>query len=260
MKTRMSLTGPALCALALSLATQSGAGADSTPWSLGVGFDYSSGTYGESQSTDILYIPVIGKYEIEDWAFKLTVPYISVRGPGNVIPGLGEVNRTPTTVTTQSGLGDIVAAATYTLYAGDASAPGWDLTGKIKFGTADANKGLGTGENDYSAQVDVYKSFDRTTVFGTLGYSILGSSATIPLNNVFYAAVGASYKFSDQLSSGLSLYGRQAASSTSGQQGDLTAFATYKLDPLWKVQGYALLGLASGSPDWAIGAVVSRSF
>jgi len=29
---------------------------------------------------------------------------------------------------------------------------------------------------------------------------------------------------------------------------------------LWKLQGYALLGLATGSPDWAIGAVVSRSF
>ena len=109
-------------------------------------------------------------------------------------------------------------------------------------------------------QVDVYKSFDRTTVFGTLGYSILGSSATISLSNVFYAALGASFKFSDQLSSGLSLYGRQAASSTSGQQGDLTAFATYKLDALWKLQAYALLGLATGSPDWAIGAVVSRSF
>src|SRR5215471_16743727 len=160
--TRIHLTIPALCALALSMANQSATAADPNPWGLGVGFDYSSGTYGESQSTDILYIPVIGKYEIEDWSFKLTVPYISVRGPGNVIPGLGEVNRTPATVTTQSGLGDIVAAATYILYAGDASAPGWDLTGKIKFGTADANKGLGTGENDYSVQVDVYKTFDRT--------------------------------------------------------------------------------------------------
>ena len=66
-----------ICALVLSLASQSGFGADAYPWSVGVGFDYSSGTYGESQSTDILYIPVIGKYEIEDWAFKLTVPYIS---------------------------------------------------------------------------------------------------------------------------------------------------------------------------------------
>lgn len=251
---------PALCVLALSITTQSGVAADTDAWSVGVGFDYSSGTYGESQSTDILYIPVIGKYEIESWVFKLTVPYISVRGPGNVIPGVGEVNRTPSTVTTQTGLGDIVAAATYTLYAGDASSPGWDLTGKIKFGTADADKGLGTGENDYSAQVDVYQAFGRTTAFGTLGYSILGSSATIQLKNVFYAAVGASYKFSDELSSGLSLYFRQAASSTSGQQSDLTAFATYNLDPVWRLQGYALLGFASGSPDWAIGAVVSRSF
>ena len=29
-----------------------------------------------------------------------------------------------------------------------------DLTGKVKFGTADENKGLGTGENDYAVQAD----------------------------------------------------------------------------------------------------------
>ena len=250
-----------LSGLALLLASQSGAPAESQPWTLSTGFDYSSGTYGGSQSTDILYIPFIGKYELEQWVFKLTVPYIRVTGPGTVIPGVGTVaGRSTVPITTESGLGDVVAAATYAFDMGDASAPALDLTAKIKFGTADENKGLGTGENDYSVQVDIYKTFDRITGFGTLGYSILGSSPSIPLNNVFYGAVGASYKFNDEVSGGLSLYLRQAPSSTSGDQADLTAFVTYKFDPLWKLQGYVLTGLANGSPDWAIGALIGRSF
>jgi len=39
-----------------------------------------------------------------------------------------------------------------------------DLTGKIKFGTADEDKGLGTGEQDYSLQADVFRFFDGATL------------------------------------------------------------------------------------------------
>ena len=143
---------------------------------------------------------------------------------------------------------------------GGGSAPALDVTGKIKFGTADENKGLGTGENDYSVQVDIYKTFDRITDSVRWATACSGSSPSIPLNNVFYGAVGASYKFTDEVSGGLSLYLRQAPSSTSGDQADLTAFVTYKFAPLWKLQGYVLTGLANGSPDWAIGGLIGRSF
>lgn len=150
--------------------------------------DCSSGKYGDVASTDILYVPFTGKYETGRWMFKLTVPYIEVTGPGNVVRDVGVIRTsTSMTRTTQKGLGDVVAAATYNLYAGGASDPVVDLTGKVKFGTADETKGLGTGENDYAAQVDVYKGFGRFTAFGTVGYRVLGSPAGVFLNNVFYA-------------------------------------------------------------------------
>jgi len=251
-----------LTGLALLLVSQGSGAADLKDVTLGTGFDYSTGTYGGSQSTDIFYIPFIGKYELDErWTFKLTVPYIRVTGPETVIPGVGTVAGRPAApVTTRSGLGDIVAAATYSFEQHSASDVAIDLTGKIKLGTADENEGLGTGENDYSVEADFYKNFDRITGFVTVGYSILGSSASIPLNNVFYGAVGASYKFNDETSAGASLYLRQPASSTSGDQADVTAFVAYKFAPLWKLQAYVLTGFAPGSPDWAIGALVGRSF
>ena len=43
--------------------------------------------------------------------------------------------------TAESGLGDIVAAATYNAYSGGNGGSAIDLTGKVKFGTADDKKG-----------------------------------------------------------------------------------------------------------------------
>ncbi|MBI3527053.1 MAG: transporter [Betaproteobacteria bacterium] len=255
------------CATLVFTFACAGAWAADGQLSLSTGFDYSSGDYGGSTSTDILSIPVIGKYETGPWTYKLTVPFIEVTGPGNVVPGVGRENAVKgkkgaavSGTSTESGLGDITGAVTYNLFAGSASAPAIDLTGKIKLGTADRDKGLGTGENDYSVQVDAYQIFGRVTGFATLGYSILGSSSAIPLDNVFYVAIGAGYKFDDRLSGGLMLDLRQAASSTSGERRELTGYVNYKLDKDWKVQGYLLQGFADGSPDFGFGALVTRMF
>jgi len=253
-----------LCAAPVIVFAGAGAWAADGQFSLSSGFDYSSGNYGQSASTDILSIPVIGKYETGPWTYRLTVSHIEVTGPGNVVPGIGRGNGQGTSASgvtsTQSGFGDIIGAATYNLFPGSASEPIIDLTGEIKLGTADRNKGLGTGENDYSAQIDAYQAFGRVTGFATLGYSILGSSSAIPLDNVFYIAIGAAYKFDDKLSGGAILDLRQAPSSTSGERRELTGYLNYKLDRDWKVQGYLLQGFADGSPDFGLGALVTRMF
>jgi hypothetical protein len=244
---------------ALYLATAGAAQAGN--FSLGAGVDYSSGKYGDVTSTDILYVPFTGKYETDSWIFKLTVPYIEITGPGNVVRDVGVVRpTTSTTRTTERGLGDVVAAATYNLYAGGVSDPVVDLTGKVKFGTADETKGLGTGENDYAAQVDVYKGLDRFTAFGTVGYRILGSPPGVSLNNVFYGSLGGSYKIDQDLSAGLMLDLRQKASPAGAPQRELTAFVARRLDKTWKAQAYAVKGFADGSPDWGAGANMAYSF
>ncbi|MGH8770313.1 MAG: hypothetical protein ACREV2_03910, partial [Burkholderiales bacterium] len=51
--------------------------------SLGTGIDYSSGDYGADVDTDILYVPLTFKYDTERWFYRLTVPYLRIRGPGN---------------------------------------------------------------------------------------------------------------------------------------------------------------------------------
>ncbi|SRR6266568_7996402 len=254
-----------------------GAGATSAPaaeqdeLSLGVGFNYSSGDYGTSTTTQILTIPFMVRYEHAPWTLKLTVPYIRVSGGTAVVPGVGRVNNSnpngrgrgaggTASEASASGLGDVVGAASYNIYNNRDAKLGADLTGKIKFGTADRDKGLGTGENDYFLQVDAYKTVDRVTGFGSVGRAYLGSSPFIQLNNVWYLNLGASYQLNERDSAGLSFDARQRASASSDPQRELTAFWVRKLDRATKVHAYALVGLANGSPDWGLGASLAYAF
>jgi len=229
-------------------------------FSLTTGLDYSTGKYGGTESTDMLYIPVAGKYEADKYTLKLTVPYLQVTGPGNVVRDVGQIGPASTTRTKQSGLGDIVVAGTYDMYGGHANGTFVDVTAKIKFGTADEAKGLGTGKNDYALQADLYKTFGKNTVFGTLGYKVMGSPPGVTLNNVFYASLGAGHQYSQETSAGLILNLQEKAFPTGFPQQELTAYVSRKLGKTWKAQAYAVKGFSNGSPDWGAGAMFSVAF
>jgi len=229
-------------------------------FSLTTGLDYSTGKYGGTVSTDILYIPFTGQYEADKYTLKLTVPYLQVTGPGNVVIDVGPIGTPSTTTTRQSGLGDIVVAGTYNMYDRRANGTLVDATAKIKFATADEAKGLGTGKNDYALQADLYKTLGKNTVFGTLGYKVMGSPPGVTLNNVFYASLGAGHRYSQETSAGLILDLREKASATGDAQRELTAYVSHKLGKTWKAQAYAVKGFSNGSPDWGAGAMFTAVF
>lgn len=261
----------ALCSVA-ALAASAQASADGS--SVGVGFDYSSGKYGGSSTTDIWSVPFSFGYDTGPWVFKLTVPYISVSGSGNVIPGVGGTNNgnpkgrgrngsdVPTTDTTgsASGLGDVVAAATYSLFTDAATGSGLDLTGKVKFGTADENKGLGSGQNDYTLTLDGYRGHGEWTVFGGVSYAMLGDSEFLQLDDVFGANLGASYKLNEASSVGAVFDYRQRASDMSQERNELTAFYNHKVGAASRFQAYLLTGFSDGSPDFGAGMSVKYGF
>ncbi len=254
-KSAMKLRFAALALFACSLPAVAG------DLSLGAGFDFSTGKYGARQSTTILYVPVTAKYQTDDSFLKLTVPYISITGPGGVVRGLGLVNpaRVRTFRVTNSGLGDITASAGHTVY--DRDALSLDLVGNIKFGTADATQGLGTGQNDYSAQVDGYYALNaKSTLFGTLGYRIYGSPPGLLLKNAPYASIGASTKTDASESVGIMLDVAKSPSVYTGPQREVTLFVTQKVPGGSKLQAYIVKGFASGSPDFGLGAMYTGKF
>ena len=261
-----------LLAAGIGASAHGALGAEPGQFTAGAGFNYSTGEYGTSTTTKITSIPFTGRYEQGPLALKVTVPWIEITGASSVIPGLGTVdNANPrgrgraapaggSANTTASGLGDIVGSATYNAYYDSASKFGIDATARIKLGTADPDEGLGTGENDYGAQVDVYRTYDRTTLFGGIGYTVLGSSTFIHLNNVLNVNLSASYRLDERDSAGLSFDARERACSSCSPQEELMAFLIRKLDRQWKAQAYVLKGFANGSPDWGIGLSAAYAF
>jgi hypothetical protein len=249
---------PALPVLLLCASTATARGSVT----LGAGVDYSTGKYGGMVATDILYLPVYAKYESEPWLFKLTVPWLQVTAPqGTVIVDGQPLSPTRSQERTRNaGLGDVTAAAGRTVLDVAAHRLLVDLVGKVKFPTADEDKGLGTGQYDYALQADAVKGVGRVSLFGTGGYRWMGHSPEFPLNNVWYGSIGASGKLGADTSIGVAYDYREASTATSDPQSEVSAFLTQRLRDHFKVQLYGVAGLSDGSPDWGAGLMLSTSW
>lgn len=234
--------------------------AEQGTFSLTSGIDFSSGKYGGSTATEVIYIPFTARYETGDGLYKLTVPYISITGPGNVTPNIGRAVYASNAARTDAGMGDVVATATRSLINSAQSGIVIDITGKVKFGTADKFKGLGSGANDYAGETSVYKIFGRASVFGTIGYKIFGQSPGYTLNNTFYGSLGFSNKIDDQVSAGMIYDYRQATSSWGDPQKEWTIFLNRKINKQWKMQTYFFTGSGISSPDFGAGAMLTQIF
>jgi hypothetical protein len=256
------------CVLSLCIgAARCALGADDGEFSLGTGLNYSTGNYGTSTETKILSIPFTARYDEGPWTLKLTVPYLRVTGPANVIPGIGRFDtsgrrsrRQGQATTTESGIGDTVMAATYNAYYDSATKGGVDVTARLKLPTADADRGLGTGSTDESFQLDLYKTTDRVTLFGDLGYTFFGHSDFVQLQNAFNYGAGASFKLDATDSAGLSLDARRRVTPGGPPQRELTGFWNRRIDKARTMQAYLLKGFANGSPDWGAGVSAAYAF
>jgi hypothetical protein len=225
------------------------------------GVDYSTGKYGAAESTRIWYIPFTGSFDVSsDWTLKLTIPYIRVTGPGNVVRDLGPVGGPPAGTVTNSGLGDIVAGATWHLADDVATGLSYSVTGKLKLGTASRTKDLGTGENDVMFQFDASRAYGAWVPFATAGYRILGDPPGATLRNGFYGSAGATYRVDTATTLGAAVDLRQRSTPNADNAAELSAFLTHRLDSQWRLQGYVVAGLTDASPDFGVGGMVQYSF
>ena len=230
--------------------------------SLTLGAEYSSGDYGTASTTRMWYFPATLKYETGRSMLSLTIPFIAVEGTGNVVASGSTqgMPRTTTTqaITTESGLGDIELAASHLLVRTDDD---WrlDLGGRIKFGTADEQDNLSTGEDDVSVQLDLEKAFTRNSVFGTVGYKVLGDPPGINYENVFYGSAGFSHRLDATRDTGMEWYVQQAPLDGAEGKSELTLFLGGKPAPQTRLTGYLLAGFADGSPDWGLGVTLKLS-
>jgi hypothetical protein len=227
---------------------------------LSTGIEFSTGRYGGTDDIEELYVPFTLRAGFDRIGVRVTVPWLSVTAPEDTVitdPGTEPLPGSGATVT-ESGLGDVVGALTfYDLYVSDNADLVVDATGKIKFGTADETTGLGTGENDYTLQLDAYRFFDRLSLQGTAGYRLRGDPPGIDLNDVFLASIGGAYLASANAIVGIYYDYRESAIDGTADIQEVSGFASFRLGRAWRMELYAFTGLTDSSTDFGGGILFS---
>lgn len=241
--------------LALAALAPLGAAQAAGSTSVSVGLDLASGDYGTNETTDTYTAPVAVKHENGPWTLRANLPLVHVEGSFSRDQGTGAGgNRSET------GIGDLTVAAHYTLI-DNPDGYSLDLGGKAKIATADADKTLITsGENDYSVQVDVFRSLPEMAVFATLGYTAKGEPAGLDYRNPFYGAVGLSLPLATGRSVGAAWDYRQKVIRGGDPVSEVSAFYSQRFDPHNKMQLYVVRGLADGSPEFGGGVVLTHTY
>ena len=233
---------------------------DKPRFTLAAGAEYTTGTYGGDTDIEDFYVPLKATVDFRRVSLRLTVPYLTVRAPegtvitgpgGEPIPGTGEI-------VTKSGIGDVIGSVTvYDVIRNRRLGLAMDLTGKVKFGTADAGKGLGTGENDFTGQADFLKFADRVTWIASIGYKFRGQPPEAVLDDAFLASAGGIYKLSRDTRAGMFFDYRESSIGADPAQ-ELSVFLSNRLGADWRLQLFLFRGFTDSSADWGAGLHVKR--
>jgi len=276
-----------ICALLYSFDTFSADSQNDHKFKVVFGTDVSSGNYGHKKETDILYFPLTFKYKTPAWQYSATFSYLKITGPGNIV-GAGDGSGIPINQFNESkqpaqrkntlpgkgkkgkaysveGMGDLLLGTIFTFNSQ------WDmpfyLDGglKLKIPTADEEKGLGTGEADLSFNLDIEKTFysqylNPFTLFGQLGYKYMGSSESLPLNNISFYRLGLDFHLHHKVISGITYDYRTAMSGSQFSVKELLVYLDWKIDNNWSINGYAVKGFSDGSPERAYGLQLTHHY
>lgn len=239
-------------------------------YSLGTGADYSSGDYGTGNDATLWSVPVALTYKGDRFGWGITVPYLLLHSSGNVVVGTGGLTGTgsggdagggggpgggmlsTSQTSTEGGLGDITLRGSMKLTEEGAVMPWMGVTLKTKIATADEDKFLGTGENDYAAQLELAKGM----VDGYVGYKLLGDPDYVNFNNVAYGALALTHESSADTRYAIEGYLEQPAIDGTDPKREVSVILDHWLDDQRRISGYLLKGFTDTSPDWGAGVAI----
>ena len=230
----------------LGLAVAGPAAAQDLELGVSTGVSVTSGDYGGDVDIEETYVPVSLTATYGRVSFGVRVPYLSVE----TSDAFGS--------TTEDGLGDVSASLTvFDVYYSERHRLAVDVSGVVKFGTADAATQLGTGENDFTVYFDGYKFFDKVTLLGTIGYRMRGEPADTQYDDVLIGSVGAAVFTDNNAMFGGTLDYRQSAIAGSDDVREARVFVAMPMNETWDFEAYAFTGFTDSSPDWGGGISIA---
>lgn len=237
-------------------------------FSLLTGLEYQEGDYGTTDSTSLWRIPISISYRNTNFGFSASMPLLFAASDGDIIinskTSMPKMTMLPTSSRTGqqnvSGIGDVVVSGSYYFTPDFRNEISYRLTGIYKLGTADVNKGLGTGENDLSFEGGATKNIDEYALSGTLGYEINGDSPDFNYNDVLYGTVGLTRQLAMNKQLGSYLYYSQALTDVSDAPLEFSIFYSQPVAKTRDIYLFLSKGLSDGSPDFSIGGSLQIYF
>lgn len=186
-------------------------------------------------------------------------------GSGSSGSGSGGGGSQVSTITgkkqTESGLGDVTLAARYYLIDEQDWIPSLNLTGRVKFPTADEDKGLGTGEFDAGFGGEIAKSLTRDLVlYLDGGYTFLGDPQGRDFRNQWNYDVGLGYYLSDDLRASVFYEEYRAVVPGIPNPRDVYADMNYRITNAIRVNVGGFVGLSDSAADFGFSGGIRFRF
>lgn len=251
---------------------------------VGIGAEYSTGTYGGTGDTEIYEVPITFRVRTGDWSFRVRLPFASIQGPGGVVPGGPDDNGGDRDGGDNSGpggggsdgddedpvdpidpsLGEVVGGIDSQGLADMSISATWshdltdndylDLTGRVTLPTGDEEKDLGTGETDFTFLAELGHDFDGAGVYAFGGYKFRGG-ATREDGAQFGA--GGYFRPMNGMIAGLDAGWSESSINGLDESADLTAYTSFALMQDLRISVYALTGLTDNAPDFGAGMTLT---
>jgi hypothetical protein len=275
-----------LLAVMILFILPAGAYADEHAYSVGLGFEFASGTYGTGIRTNSIYLPFTATvYPAERLDFSLEIPfvyqsssavvageYMGMQGQSigtqsimAVMNGMGSSGSMTSASAgsvnnSHSGLGDIKIKAGYVLYTEEKYVPAIRPNFYVKIPTADKNKFLGTGAFDEGFAVELTKWFGSWFADGEAGYVIQGKSSVLAARNYLNYYAGAGYQLTERLRTMMLLKGTTPTVNGAASQLEARLRVKYQFVKHTGIDGYLAKGITTASPDYGMGLAVFYEF
>lgn len=187
-------------------------------------------------------------------------------GNNNDVP-CGTTTRIAGQRVTTTGIGDVILRGRYYIVEEIDFVPLIALTSRLKFPTANASQGLGTGKFDHGYGVEVSKLIGSSwLVFFDGGYNFIGDPdradglGTLGLRNQYWYDVGTGYYVTKDLLASVYFEEYRALVSGLPNARDVFFATNYRLSAAWRFNGGVAVGLSNGAPDYVVSLGTSYRF
>ena len=254
--------------------------------SIGLGAEFTSGSYGTGTETRSMYLPLTVTWSPNERIdLGVEIPFLYQNnanvttnlfqssqqtvaadtaaakggpgGPGGVPQGGVSSGSTDSAV---SGLGDVILRFGVVVLAEGRTAPQIRPSMSIKCPTARKADGLGTGEFDVTAGVDLSKWLGDLHLTGEGSYTYQGKAEGFGLMNYFSYSGGIGYQLTERFEPGLMVKGGTPPAESATALLEVRARTVVTFDDRTSLDLYLSHGLTDSSPEYGGGIAVIYSF